>query len=123
MLTVEEQIELEIRAREHLSPGAHAYFTDAAYSDAAGRRTTAVANELAWSRWHLRPRVLRDVSSIELAVSAMGCPVSMPVLTAPCAYNAFAHADAEPAVARAVARAGTLPVISTASSMMCASGR
>jgi 4-hydroxymandelate oxidase len=61
--------------------------------------------------------VLRDVSAIELGVSVLGCPVSLPVLTAPCAYNAFAHADAEPAVARAAARAGTLPVVSTASSV------
>ena len=33
--------QLEARAREHLSPSAHGYLSDAAYADAEGLRTTA----------------------------------------------------------------------------------
>jgi isopentenyl diphosphate isomerase/L-lactate dehydrogenase-like FMN-dependent dehydrogenase len=108
--------QLEARAREQLSPGAYAYFADAAYADAAGLRTTARRNQLAWERWYLRPRVLVDVSQASTATTLLGTQVSLPVMLAPCAYLAHAHRDAEPAVARAAAATGALQVVSTASS-------
>jgi 4-hydroxymandelate oxidase len=109
--------QLEARAREHLSPGAHAYFADAAYSDSAGERTSARRNEQAWDRWYLRPRVLVDVSDVRTETALLGTRVALPVMTAPCAYLAHAHPEAERAVARAVAAAGALQVVSTAASV------
>src|SRR5262245_34609176 len=108
--------QLEARARETLSPGAYAYFSDAAYADAAGERTTARRNQLAWERWYLRPRVLVDVSGVSTSTTLLGTPVSLPVMTAPCAYLAYAHRDAEAGVARATTAAGALQVVSTAAS-------
>lgn len=108
--------QLESRAREHLSPGAFAYFSDAAYSDAAGLRTTARRNQQAWERWYLRPRVLVDVSGVSTGSTLLGTRVSLPVMIAPCAYLAHAHRDAEPAVARATAAVGAIQVVSTAAS-------
>jgi len=109
--------ELEARAREHLPLGAHGYFSDAARADSAERHTTAVRNEEAWRRWYLRPRVLVDVSAVRTQTALLGTPVSLPVVLAPCAYNAFAHPEGERAVARAAAAAGALQVVSTASSV------
>ncbi len=109
--------QLEARAREVLSPGAFAYFTDAAYADAEGRETTAARNLRAWSSWYIVPRVLRDVSAVDAGTTVLGTRVELPVLTAPCAFNAFAHPDAERAVARAAARSGTVQIVSTAASM------
>jgi isopentenyl diphosphate isomerase/L-lactate dehydrogenase-like FMN-dependent dehydrogenase len=109
--------QLEERAREHLSEGAWGYFSDAARSDAAEQHTTAAHNERAWRRWYLRPRVLVDVSAVDTSTSVLGTAVRAPVLLAPCAFNAFAHPEAERAVARAAERAGALQVVSTASSV------
>jgi 4-hydroxymandelate oxidase len=109
--------QLEQRAREHLSASAYGYLSDAAYADAAGEQTTARANERAWSRWWLRPRVLVDVSAVSTETRVLGTPVSLPVLAAPCAFNDLAHPDAELAVARATAAAGTLQIVSTGSSL------
>ncbi len=108
--------QLEERAREHLSRGAQGYFSDAAYSDAAGLFTTARENEAAWQHWYLRPRVLVDVTEVRTETSILGTPTRMPILAAPCAYNAFAHPDAELAVARATAAVGAIHVVSTAAS-------
>jgi 4-hydroxymandelate oxidase len=109
--------QLEERAREHLSRSAWGYFADAAYADAAGERSTARENERAWSHWYLRPRVLVDVRAVSAATRVLGMPVSLPVLMAPCAYNALAHPDAELAVARAAHAVGTIQIVSTAASL------
>jgi len=109
--------QLEARAREYLTEGAFGYFSDAARADAAEAHTTAVHNLLAWRRWYLRPRVLVDVSAVDTATRVLGTPVRAPVLLAPCAFNAFAHPEAERAVARAAERAGSLQVVSTAASV------
>src|SRR5262245_2614941 len=107
--------ELEERAREHLSPGAWGYFSDSARADARERQTTAVRNERAWQRWYLRPRVLVDVSAVDPQTRVLGTRIRAPILLAPCAFNAFAHPEAERAVARAAESEGALQVVSTAS--------
>jgi len=105
--------ELEARAREHLPQGAHGYFSGAARADSGERHTTAVRNEEAWRRWYLRPRVLVDVSAVRTETALLGTRVRLPVMLAPCAYNAFAHPEAEPAVARAAEDAGFLAIVLT----------
>jgi len=57
------------------------------------------------------------VSAVRTETALLGTPVRLPVMLAPCAFNAFAHPEAEPAVARAAAAAGALQVVSTASSV------
>lgn len=109
--------QLEERARERLSLGAYGYFSDSARADAGERRTTAVRNEEAWRRWYLRPRVLVDVSAVRTETVLLETPVRLPIVLAPCAYNAFAHPEGELAVARAAAAVGALQVVSTASSV------
>ena len=102
---------LEAAARERLHDAAYNY-----YAAGAGLETSLEHNVDAWRRWHLLPRVLVDVRGVSTATTVLGTPVSMPVLTAPCAVNRLAHPDGELAVARAAAAEGTVQVVSTSSS-------
>jgi 4-hydroxymandelate oxidase len=96
-------------AREHLPQMVFDY-----YFGGAGDEQTVRENRLGWQRWRLRPRVLVDVATRDLSTTVLGMPLTMPVLTAPCAFNSLAHPDGELAVARATAAAGVIQVVSTA---------
>ena len=64
----------------------------------------------------LRPRVLMDVSHRDLRSEALGQRISLPVMFAPAGGHQRAHPSGELASARAAAAAGTVMVLSTASS-------
>lgn len=100
--------ELEARARAALPPAVYDYFVAGADAE-----LTAAENVRAWSRLRLRPRVLRDVSSVSLGTTVLGVPVATPVLVAPAAYQRLGHPEGESATARAAAEAGTVMVVST----------
>jgi 4-hydroxymandelate oxidase len=57
---------------------------------------------------------LVDVATRDLCTTVLGQQLSMPVMTAPCAFNALAHPDGECAVAQATTAAGIVQVVSTA---------
>ncbi len=82
----------------------------------AGDEVTLADNEAAFARHRLRPRVLRDVSTVDPSTTFLGHGLRMPVGTAPMAFQHFAHRDAELATARAAAAAGALFCLSTMSS-------
>jgi len=82
----------------------------------AGDELTLADNIAAWRRWRLRPRVLVDVAAIDTSTTWLGAKVALPVGIAPMAFQHFAHADAEVAMARAAARAGVAMCLSTLSS-------
>src|SRR5882724_4631681 len=84
------------------------------YFGGAGDELTVRENRLAWQRLRLRPRVLVDVGTRELGTTVLGQPISFPVMTAPCAFNALAHPEGECAVARAATAAGIVQIVSTA---------
>ena len=85
------------------------------YAGGANDELTLAENLQAWGRWHLRPRILVDVADIDPRTTVLGHPLAMPVLTAPCAFNALAHPEGECAVARAAASAGIIQIVSTLS--------
>ncbi|HEV3229650.1 MAG TPA: alpha-hydroxy acid oxidase, partial [Solirubrobacteraceae bacterium] len=95
-------------AAERLEPGLHGY-----YAGGAGDERTLRDNVAAFRRWHLRPRVLVDVSATSAATTVLGTPVSMPLLVAPVALQRMAHPDGEAGMARAAAAAGTVFCLST----------
>ncbi len=64
----------------------------------------------------LRPRILRDVSAVDMSVDVLGTRLAAPLIVAPMATQRLAHPDGELATARAVAAAGSLLVISTRAS-------
>lgn len=100
--------DLETRARERLSEQAYDY-----YAGGADDELTVADNVAAWSRLRMRPRVLRDVSTVDTSTSVLGTPVRMPVLVAPVAAQRMADDAGEVAMARGAAAAGTLMTVST----------
>ena len=71
------------------------------------------AAERAWSRWALRPRVLRDVGTVSIATTLLGRPSPTPLLVAPTGYHGLLHPEAEVATARGARAAGATYVVST----------
>jgi len=61
-------------------------------------------NRSAFSRLRLLPRVLIDVSKINMETTILGERVSSPICLAPTAMQRMAHADGECATAKAAAR-------------------
>jgi isopentenyl diphosphate isomerase/L-lactate dehydrogenase-like FMN-dependent dehydrogenase len=104
--------DFEREAERVLEPGPLGYF-----AGGAGDESTLRANVEAFARWHLRPRVLVDVSSVTTETEILGRKLSMPLIVAPTAFQRLAHPDGELATARAAAAAGTVMCQSTLSSV------
>lgn len=80
----------------------------------AGDEVTMRANTEAWQQHRLRPRVLRDMTTVDVSTTVLGARVTAPVLIAPTAMHRFVHDEGETATARAAARFGTVYVVSMA---------
>ena len=102
--------EYEALAQARMAPDAWAF-----YSSGAWNEETLRDNRAAFERIWLRPRVLVDVSDIDMQTTVLGIPVSMPVLVAPTAAHCLAHPDGECATAQAAGKAQTLMAASTES--------
>jgi 4-hydroxymandelate oxidase len=98
---------LEQQAREKLPAASYDY-----YAGGAGQERTMRANERAWQRTWLAPRVLRDVSSVDTSIRLLGTPFLTPIGVAPTGFHSLAHPDGEVATAAGAARAGALFVLS-----------
>ncbi|TVU14776.1 hypothetical protein EJB05_38269 [Eragrostis curvula] len=80
-----------------------------AYDDqSAEDQWTLKENREAFSRIQLRPRVLIDVSHVNMSTSVLGYNVSIPIMIAPTALHKMAHPEGELASARAAAAAGII---------------
>ena len=100
--------DLEAIAKRRLSKAVYDY-----YAGGAEDERTLNGNREAFHKIFIRPRALVDVSRIDIATSALGTPITMPVMVAPTAYQRMAHPDGELATARAAGEAGTIMVAST----------
>jgi isopentenyl diphosphate isomerase/L-lactate dehydrogenase-like FMN-dependent dehydrogenase len=103
--------DFEALARPKLSDEAYAYIAGGAADE-----VSLADNVDAFRAWRLRPRVLVDVSRVDLSTDMLGASVTMPVALAPIAQQRFAHPEAETASAAAAAEAGILFCLSTLSS-------
>ncbi|MDH2425620.1 alpha-hydroxy acid oxidase [Sphaerisporangium sp. TRM90804] len=104
--------EFEAAARDRLDPAHYDYF-----AGGTGEEITLRANEAAFARLALLPRVLRGAGSPRIGVTLLGSPVAMPVLVAPTAFHRLADPEGEPATARAAAGAGTIMIVSMAATV------
>jgi 4-hydroxymandelate oxidase len=93
--------DIEAAAQAALDPVYYEYFAGGAQDE-----ITVGANESAFRRLTLVPRVLRGAGPAQLDTIVLGAVMSMPVLLAPTAFHRLAHPEAERATARAAARAG-----------------
>jgi isopentenyl diphosphate isomerase/L-lactate dehydrogenase-like FMN-dependent dehydrogenase len=100
--------EYEALAQARMAPDAWAF-----YSSGSCDEETLRDNRDAFERIWLRPRVLVDISAIDMRTTVLSIPVSMPVLIAPTAAQCLAHPAGECATARAAGKAQTLMVAST----------
>jgi len=96
---------LEQLAQRVMRPDAFAYV-----AGGAGAEETMRANRVAFERWRIVPRMLRDVSARDTSVELFGRTLLAPLLLAPVGVLELAHRDADLAVARAGAAEG-IPVI------------
>jgi 4-hydroxymandelate oxidase len=102
--------ELEREAKKLLDPRVYDYFAGGADDELTLRE-----NVTAYTRVALVPRVLRGAGTPDLRVRLLGIECASPILIAPTAFHRLAHPDGEAATARAAARAGTILILSMAS--------
>ena len=95
-------------ARRRLPAGVFGYVDGAAEDE-----RTLQANADAFASYRFRPRVLRDVSSVDPSTTILGRPVPMPLVLAPTGFTRIVDPEGELAVARAAARAGLPYTLST----------
>ncbi|KAM5342252.1 hypothetical protein ACJ41O_013218 [Fusarium nematophilum] len=86
-------------ARAILLPKAAVYFDSGAESLSSLRR-----NRSGWESITFRPRVLRNVSKIDMRCRIMGSESSLPIFIAPAAAARLGHKDGERCLARGAAR-------------------
>ena len=94
---------LEHQAEQRLSPGVYEYFRGG-----AGQELSLAEATPAWDALRFRPRVLRDVSTVDPSVTVLGAELKTPIMVAPMALQYECDEAAESATARGVAKAGSL---------------
>lgn len=103
--------DLAREARRRLPSAPMAYLDGGAEDEITLRRNRAAFDDIA-----LLPRVLRDVSSVDLSTTVLGRRQPTPLVFAPVGAPAFLHHEGERAVARAAASARVPYAISTVGS-------
>ncbi|MCL7030248.1 hypothetical protein MKW94_030169 [Papaver nudicaule] len=100
--------EYEKIAKEKLPKMAYDY-----YASGAEDQWTLQENRNAFSRILFRPRILIDVSKIDMSTTILGFKISMPIMIAPTAFQKMAHPEGEYATARAASAANTIMTLSS----------
>ena len=101
------------RAARRRLPRAISDFVDGG----AGHEHTLRANEAAFQRYTFRPRLLTDVSSLDLSTSVLGDRVALPLLLGPSGMQRLVCREGERAAVRAAASHGAGYVLSVGSSI------
>ncbi|CAD5178753.1 glycolate oxidase 1 [Musa acuminata AAA Group] len=83
------------------------------YASGAEDQWTLKENRNAFSRILFRPRILIDVSNIDMTTTVLGFNISMPIMIAPTAMQKMAHPEGEYATARAASAANTIMTLSS----------
>ncbi|NWS19853.1 HAOX2 oxidase, partial [Pachyramphus minor] len=100
--------DFEAYAKKYLPKIAWDYF--AAGADDCNTRDE---NILAYKRIHFRPRMLRDVSMMDIRTKILGTEISFPVGIAPTGFHQLAWPDGEKSTARAAKAMNTCYIAST----------
>jgi L-lactate dehydrogenase (cytochrome) len=95
-------------ARRRLPRGVFDYIDGGAEDE-----RTLAANSAAYARVTFRPRVLRDVGTVDPSTTLLGRDLPIPLVLAPTGFTRIADPDGELAVARAAERAGLPYTLST----------
>jgi L-lactate dehydrogenase (cytochrome) len=95
-------------ARRHVPRAVFDYVDGAAETEASLDRSRA-----AYARIEFVPRVLQDVSTVDLTTTILGRSSALPFVFAPTGFTRLMHHDGEPAVARVAGRLGIAYALST----------
>jgi lactate 2-monooxygenase len=82
----------------------------------AGNNDTYRANRDAFFRWRIVPKVLRNVSNLDLSISLLGRKLPAPILLAPMGRQKTMHPKGELASAKAAGATGLTFILSSGSS-------
>lgn len=82
-------------------------------NEGAEELITVRANELAYNRFRIMPRILRDVEEIDTSKVVFGTKLSWPFGFSPAAMHCLAHPDGEVVTSRAAAKAGIAMCLSS----------
>src|SRR5215471_18416496 len=104
--------EFEALAQPCMSAMAFAYIVGGAADE-----LTLCANCEDWKRIRLAPRVLVDVSSIDLHIQILGQQFELPILLAPAAFHRLCHAEGELATVAGANSSGASIVLSSFSTV------
>ena len=84
------------------------------YTDGAAETETSLQRSRdAFKRVEFVPRVLRDVSDVDLSTTILGRTSAMPLIFAPTGFTRLMHQEGEPSVARVANRMGIPYALST----------
>lgn len=103
---------LERQAQQRLSSGVYEYFRGG-----AGQELSLAEATPAWDALRFRPRIFRDVESVDTSVTVLGSTLRTPILVAPMALQSECDEEAEVATARGVTKAGSLLCVSCRASV------
>lgn len=98
--------DFEIAAQKILSPKAWAF-----YSSAATDLISVKANKALYDRIWFRPRLLRDVTTVNTSSKISGIDSSLPFFIAPCAMAKLGHNEGELGIARACYEKGIIQCV------------
>jgi 4-hydroxymandelate oxidase len=104
---------LEGEARARMAPASYAFCACGADDE-----ISMVENAAAWRALRLRPRVLRDVTAIDIGVSVLGQRLPTPLMIAPTGRHKLFHPDGERATARGAAAADVPYVMASNSNIL-----
>jgi len=104
--------DFEPLARERMTAPAYGYVAGGAWDEISLREATE-----AWRRFRFLPRVLRDVSSVDVSGRFLGRKAALPIAIAPTAAQGLAHPNAEAEMLAGAAAAGIPFCLSTTSSL------
>ena len=93
--------DLRLMAKRNLPGGVFDYIDGAAEDEEALARSIRVFDDVLF-----RPRVLRDMSNIDLSTTLLGKKIPMPLALSPTGFGRISDSQGELAVARAAARRG-----------------
>ncbi|CAI0409506.1 unnamed protein product [Linum tenue] len=108
MATITNVTEYQAIAKQKLPKMVYDY-----YASGAEDEWSLSENRNAFTRILFRPRILIDVSKIDMTTTVLGFKISMPIMIAPTAMQKMAHPEGEYATARAASAAGTIMTLSS----------
>ncbi|XP_005991149.1 hydroxyacid oxidase 1 [Latimeria chalumnae] len=100
--------DFERHAQKYLPKSVYDY-----YRSGANEEQSLADNRAAFYRYRLYPRMLRDVSEVDLSTLVLGQRVRMPICVAATAMQCMAHPDGETATVKACRSQGTGMMLSS----------